>query len=327
MDVKQIVSGSKLITASEAVERFVSSGDCLSIGGFTINRNPMALTYEILRQQIKDLHVVMHSGSQALDLLIGAGRVSLLEIAYGANGRLAPTCIRFRKAIEQGTLKVEDYTNYQMTLRFMAGAMGVPFLPTYSSLGTDIIERWGFSPDMRSSSPKLPRKKLAVTEDLFNDEASQVVLVPAVNPDVALIHAQKAAEDGTVRLEGLTFADIEQARASKHVIVSCEELVSPVELRKESWNNCIPHVLVDAVVHQPHGAHPTACYLHYDYDMEHLLKYKELADDDDRFETYLNEFVLNVDSHDAYLKLIGTKQLKSIKASPELGYARRGSNL
>ena len=322
-----MLSGSKLMSASEAVKRFVSSGDCLSIGGFTINRNPMALIYEILRQQIKGLHVVMHSGSQALDLLIGAGRVNLLEIAYGANGRLAPTCIRFRKAIEQGTLKVEDYTNYQMTLRFMAGAMGVPFLPTYSSLGTDIIERWGFSPDMRSSSPQLPRKKLAITEDPFSDEASQVVLVPAVNPDVALIHAQKAAEDGTVRLEGLTFADIEQARASKHVIVSCEELVSSAELRKESWNNSIPHVLVDAVVHQPLGAHPTACYLHYDYDMEHLLKYKELADDDDQFETYLKEFVLDVDCHDDYLKLIGTKRLKNIKASPELGYARRDSNL
>ena len=315
------------MTASEAVERFVKSGDCLSIGGFTINRNPMALTYEVLRQQIKNLHVVMHSGSQALDLLIGAGRVSLLEIAYGANGRLASTCIRFRKAIEQGTLKVEDYTNYQMTLRFMAGAMGVPFLPTYSSLGTDIIERWGFNPDMRSSNPQLPGKKLAVTEDPFSDTANQVVLVPAVNPDVALIHAQKAAEDGTVRLEGLTFADIEQARASKHVIVSCEELVSPAELRKESWNNSIPHVLVDAVVHQPFGAHPTACYLHYDYDMGHLLKYKKLADDDDQFVTYLKEFVLDVDSHDDYLKLIGTKQLKGIKATPELGYARRDSNL
>ena len=315
------------MSAFEAVKRFVNSGDFLSIGGFTINRNPMALIYEILRQQIKDLHVVMHSGSQALDLLIGADRVSLLEIAYGANGRLASTCIRFRKAIEKGTLKVEDYTNYQISLRFMAGAMGVPFLPTYSSLGTDIIERWGFSPDMRSSNPQLPGKKLAVTEDPFSDEASQVVLVPAVNPDVTLIHAQKASEDGTVRLEGLTFADIEQARASKHVIVSCEELVSPAELRKESWNNSIPHVLVDAVVHQPFGAHPTACYLHYDYDMEHLLKYKELAGDDDQFETYLKEFVLDVDCHDDYLKSVGTKRLKDIKASPELGYARRDSNL
>jgi len=317
----------KLMTASEAVKSFVNSGDCLSIGGFTIDRNPMALSYEVLRQQIKDLHIVMHSGGQALDLLIGAGRVNLLELAYGGNERLAPTCIRFRKAVEQGTLKVEDYTNYQMTLRFMAGAMGVPFLPTYSSLGTDIIERWGFSPEMRSSNPQLPGKKLAVTKDPFSDEASQVVLVPAVNPDVTLIHAQKAAEDGTVRIEGLTFADIEQARASKHVIVSCEELVSPAELRKESWNNSIPHVLIDAVVHQPLGAHPTSCYLHYDYDMEHFLKYKELAGDDDQFENYLKEFVLDVDCHDDYLKLMGPKQLKNIEASPGLGYARRDSNL
>ena len=136
-------SASKVMSARDAVKRFVSKGDCISFGGFTVNRNPMALVHEVLRQKIGNLHAVMHSGSQALDMLIGAGFIRIIEIAYGANGRFASTCVRFRKAIEQGIVKVEDYTNYQITLRFMAGAMGVPFLPTYSGLGSDIVEKWG----------------------------------------------------------------------------------------------------------------------------------------------------------------------------------------
>lgn len=314
---------SKVVTASEAVGNWVHRGDCVSLGGFTINRNPMALTHEIIRQNIGDIHVVLHSGSQALDLLIGAGLVGMLEIAYGANGRLANTCIRFAKAAEEGRIPVEDYSNYQMTLRFMAGAMGVPYLPTFSSLGTDIISRWGFDSAFRSQKPRLPSKKLIVAEDPFSDDGKRVVLVPAINPDVALIHAQKASADGCVRIEGLSFADIEQARASKHVIVTCEELVSPQKLRREPWRNSLPHVTVDAVVHQPYGAHPTACYLCYDYDSQHLTEYAGIAENDGRFLEYLETHIRKTKNFDDYLQLIGQERLDSIKASPVLGYAKR----
>ncbi|MCP5107621.1 MAG: hypothetical protein GY950_29810 [bacterium] len=119
----------KVKTLKEAVGQFIQKGCHISFGGFTVNRQPMACAYEIIRQGIKDLHVYIHSGGQTLDILIGAGCVKAVEIAYGANGRFAPTCVRFRKAVENGELLVEDYTNYQMTLRFQAGAMGVPFLP------------------------------------------------------------------------------------------------------------------------------------------------------------------------------------------------------
>jgi len=314
---------SRLMSASNAVREFVHPGACISIGGFTINRNPMAIVHEIIRQRIGQLHLVMHSGSQAMDLLVGAGLVDLLEIAYGANGRLAPTCVRFRRAVQEGTLRIEDYSNYQMTLRFMAGAMGAPFLPTYSGLGSDIIEKWGFDSRFRERTPEIPLRKAVVVEDPFSREEQHVVLVPAVNPDVTIIHVQKAAEDGTTRIEGLTFADIEQARASKHVIVSCEELVSPNELRQDPWCNSLPHVIVDAVVHQPFGAHPTACYRYYDYDMKHLEEYREIAADDERFRDYLEHYVLGAHAFDEYLRLIGDEQLDRLRASLGLGYARR----
>ena len=160
-----------------------------------------------------------------------------------------------------------------------------------------------------------------LNNDPFSNEP--LVLVPAVNPDVTLLHVHQASEDGLARIEGLTFADIEQARASKHVIISCEELLSSQDLRKEPWRNCFPHTLVDAVVHQPWGSHPTACYLHYDYDAEHLNEYKQLALDDQKFFDYLESHVFDASNFDDYLERIGSERLAAIKASPGLGYRKR----
>lgn len=202
--------------------------------------------------------------------------------------------------------------------------MGVPYLPTYSGLGSDIVSKWGFDEDMRGARPSLPGKKLIVTENPFSEEES-LVLVPAARPDVTLLHVHQASPEGATRIAGLTFADIEQARASRHVIVSCEELVELEELRKDPWLNCFPHTLVDAVVHQPFGAHPTACYLHYDYDAEHLNRYREIASDDNRFSDYLDTYVFDANGFDDYLDKIGRERMESIRASPEYGYRERGS--
>ncbi len=282
----------------------------------------MAVAYEIIRQGITGLHVYMHSGGQALDPLIGAGCVRAVEIAYGANGRFAPTCARFRKAVERGEILVEDYTNYQMTLRFQAGATGVPFLPVRSGMGTDIVERWGFDAEMRRQDARLPNRKLVVQDDPFaEDEPMPVVLVPAINPDVTVIHAQQADTQGTVRIAGLTFADVEQARAARHVIVTCEELVEPEVLRAEPERNQLPFFAVDAVVHAPYGAHPTACYGFYDYDAQHLNAYRALASDDVQFKAYLDEYVRGVSGHEEYLAKIGIESLERIRAIPPFGYA------
>ena len=119
----------KFISAAEAVKRFVNDGSQVTLGGFTVNRNPMLLAREIIRQGRKNLHLAVHSHGQAMDLLIGAGAVSRLEIAYGGTGRFAPTCIRFKIAAQRGDIVIEDYSNYQMSLRFLAGALSVPFIP------------------------------------------------------------------------------------------------------------------------------------------------------------------------------------------------------
>jgi glutaconate CoA-transferase subunit A len=138
----------KFMTVKEAVNRFISDGDQVALGGFTVNRNPMALVREIIRQGKKDLHLVVHSQGQSLELLIGAGCVRRVEIAYGGMGRFAPTGCCFRRAACNGAIETEDYSNYQMTLRFMAGAMGLPFVATTSGLETDIGDMsigWGIA--------------------------------------------------------------------------------------------------------------------------------------------------------------------------------------
>lgn len=308
---------------ASAIRQYVTDGAHISVGGFTINRNPMAAVYEIIRQRVRNLHLYAHSNGQAVDELIGGGCVSRLEIAYGGSGRFAPTCIRFKKAVQSGAITVEDYSNYQMTLRFLAGAMGVPFLPTRSSLGTDIVEKWGFSEKLRESDPRLPDKKLVVSDNPFGEwgNAPKVVLVPAIHPDVTLIHVQKADQQGTVRIDGLTFADVEQAKSARHVIVTCEELVVSDELRENPDQNQLPFFCVDAVVHVPMGAYPTACYRHYDYDPVYLGDYKKAAQDDLRFGEYLDTFVYGVENHAALLDKIGAAQLEKIKADPRTGYA------
>jgi glutaconate CoA-transferase subunit A len=168
---------------------------------------------------------------------------------------------------------VEDYSNYQMTLRFTAGAMGVPFLPVRSGMGTDIATRWGFDADTRLADPKLPDSKLAIIDNPFGQwaRASKLALVPAINPDVTIIHVQKADRSGTVRIEGLPFADVEQAKAARRVIVTCEKIVDDSVLRQRPENNQLPFFCVDAVVEVPWGAYPTACYRHYDYDPAYFI--------------------------------------------------------
>ncbi|MGA8239761.1 MAG: CoA-transferase [Desulfobacterales bacterium] len=313
----------KVMDLRTAIRRFVNADAHISIGGFTLNRNPMAAVYEIIRQRITGLHVYAHSNGQGVDELVGAGCVSRLEIAYAGSGRFAPTCIRFRKAVENRSLAVEDYSNYQMTLRFMAGSMGVPFLPTRSGLGTSIIDKWGFPAELRKTDPKIPNQKLVVMENPLDGwgDADRVVLVPAINPDVTILHVQKTDAQGTVRIEGLTFADVEQAKAARHLIVTCEELVDVDVLRTAPDQNQIPFFCVDAVVPVPWGAFPTACYRYYDYDPVYLNQYRQVAMDDERYRTYLEKFVYGVPDHQTLIERVGPRRLEAIKADPRTGYA------
>jgi glutaconate CoA-transferase subunit A len=318
------INDNKVSNLKEVIKAYVKNGCHLSIGGFTINRNPMAAVYEIIRQGIKGIHMYAHSNGQGVDELVGAGSISCLEIAYGGSGKFASTCIRFRKAAQEKKIKIEDYSNYQMTLRFLAGAMGIPFLPTRSSLGTDIVKIWGFPIEFRQKNSKLPDSKLIELENPFGAwcDTKKVVLVPAINPDVTIIHVQKADFRGNCRIDGLTFADVEQAKAARTLIITCEELVEDDDLKNAPDRNQIPFIHADAVVHIPYGAYPTACYRYYDYDPAYLKEYAKKAKDDEQYYSYIEDTILKNLTHRDFLDSIGRERLEMIAADKNLGYAK-----
>jgi glutaconate CoA-transferase subunit A len=314
---------SKVVELHEAVAGFLRDGCHLTIGGFTVNRNPMAAVHEIIRQEVRDIHLYAHSNGQGVDELIGGGCVSRIEIAYGANGRFAPTCVRFRKAVEEGSIRCEDYTNYQMVLRFLAGAMGVPFLPARTSLGTDIVRKQGFDPELRKSESRIPDRKVALMDNPFGEwgDVSEVALVPAVYPDVTVLHVQRADERGNCLIQGLSFADVEQAKSAADVVVTCEELVTERELRGDPDRVDLPFLHVSAVSQVPFGAYPTACYGYYDYDPGYLREYLRDARDEERYRENRQRQVYGLGSHAELLELVGSERLESIRADPGTGYA------
>lgn len=315
---------SKVMSIEKAVSLFMKDEAHISIGGFTVNRNPMAAVYEIIRQEFKNLHVYAHSNGFGVDELIGAGCVEKLEIAYSGLGKAAATCIRFRKAIEENSIKFEDYSNFMMTLRFMAGAaLGVPFMPLLSGFGSDITSHWGFSKEVRKQDPKIADEKLIVIDNPFGSwgDAEKVMLVPAINPDVTFLHVQQADAMGTCRMDGLTFADVEQAKASRKVVVTCEELVDPKELRDHPERNQLPFLHVSAVCHVPYGGYPTAVYRYYDYDSDYLRACADAAKDDGIYKAFQDKYVYGVKNHQEFLELVGERRLTAIKADPRTGYA------
>lgn len=314
--------GKKIMALSEAIAKFVSDGSHISIGGSTANRNPMAAVYEIIRQRKKDLYLYGSIMGPGPDLLVGAGCVSSVELGYFGMGRYAPTAPCFKRYVEGKRIRFEDYTNFQMALRFLAGAMGLPFIPTRTSLGSDIIRRWGMDEGFRKSDRRIANKKLVIQENPFSlASGDEVVLLPAINTDVTIIHAQKADIDGNVRIEGLSFSDVEQAKGAKYLIVTTEQIVDGDTLRADPQLNQVPSFFVDAVVEVPWGAHPTQCYNYYDMDVPFLYQFINAAKDERTLSEFLQTYVFDVSDHGEYIGKLDHDVLQAIVADPRLGYS------
>jgi glutaconate CoA-transferase subunit A len=308
----------KTVSLQEAVG-MIPGGAHIALGGFTIQRHPMAFVYEIIRQGKHGLHLYGHSPGGDWDILLGAGCAERIELAYEADEAFGTIGPQLRRTIQDGSVEYEDYSNFGMVLRFTAGALGLPFLPTRTMFGSDILRKKGFSTATRSGDPKIAPKKYHTMECPFTGQ--QLLLLPAINVDFCILHAQQVGTDGTVRMQGQTFGDVQQALCAKKVIVTCEEIVDSKVLRAEPERNQIPFFRVDHMVQVPYGAHPYACYRYYDYDPEQLGLYHKQAKSPEGFRQYLDNFVYGVDSHEAYLERIGgPARLEKIKADPELGY-------
>ena len=306
------------------VASFVQPGDRLWIGGWTLVRKPMAMVYELIKAGKRDLHVMNNPGGPDTDLLIGAGCVSKTETSYIGHEVFGHPH-NFKRKLEKGEKDNgffhDDWTVGSGTMRIVAGAMGIPFIPTRFLRGSDMLQpaNDGFK-EIRKTDPKVPNQKFAVMKDPFW-EGEEVVLVPALRPDICLLHAQEASEDGTVRISGGAFLDYYAAAASKVTIVSAEKIVSAARFEKTREENTIPAGLVSAVVETPFGGHPSAVHDCYDNDPYWFKHYIEASKSPASMDRWLRDWIYDLSSFDQYLHKIGKQRLDQLVADPDCGYA------
>ncbi|MDA8311289.1 MAG: CoA transferase subunit A [Actinomycetota bacterium] len=279
----------KVMSAAEAVRRFVLPGSIVGMGGQNINRCPMALVHEIVRQGVGGLVLMGCNLSLPADILVAAGLVVRTEQGSGNLERYG-TLFAWRRAVERGEIVVEDHSHLTMVTRFLAGSLGLPFIPTLSLLGSD----------MAPPADGTPRGSMAAAVDPWAGQP--VVLLRKARPDVSLLHVHAADARGNVIIEGVTSHEIEMAKASAVTIVTCEELVEDHEVSRRPEQVSLPSAYVGAVVVQPFGAFPTSVYRRYDFSEDDIVEYQSVARAGDAdVRRWLDEHVRAVADFDGFL--------------------------
>jgi acyl CoA:acetate/3-ketoacid CoA transferase alpha subunit len=288
-DEKSRKAEPKLRSAKEAVSAFVADGDYIVYDFSSLTRGPQALIREVIRQRKKDLWVCAEFTLHESALLVGAGCATRIDVGFLGYGSY------IGQAVCDGRVRVYDWTNGGLALRLLAGARGVPFLPTRDLLGSD---------HMAVSAAK-------VVEDPYT--GLPVAVVPALNPDVAFLHVHQADVYGDARIFGTNLFALEAAMASRRVIVSAEEIIDHDEFRKDPIRTTIPYFLVDAVVHAPFGAYPGAMPARYEIDLPHVDMLNGIRDDG-QMQKYLHETVYSVADHEEFLdKRVGARRMAELR--------------
>jgi acyl CoA:acetate/3-ketoacid CoA transferase alpha subunit len=303
--VADSANGDKVVSLAEAVG-WIEDGSHLTFSGFAHSLAPIAVVHEIIRQQKRNLELSSMGECWAADMLSGAGclsRTRLSNYMFEGYGR----CMNFSRAVQDGKLQVEDYSHFGITSRFMAAAIGLSYLPTKVMAGTDIVNVQTFDDD-KHRDVNCP----------FTGES--YTAVRSIEPDIAFIHAHRADREGNTQIFGMTSIIEEQARASKKVVVSVEEIVDRREIARRPELTIIPSFVVDAIVHVPFGAHPAGMYRYYNYDAEHIQQYWDSSRDAATFQDYLDEYVRGTAHYSEYLHKIGLRKLMALRADPYLGY-------
>jgi glutaconate CoA-transferase subunit A len=282
----------KVVDLTEAAG-LVADGDVVALGGALSYREPMALVRELIRQGRRDLHVVGSAHGIDVDLLVGAGAVRVVEesyVGYEQDFGLAPA---YRRAAEAGALEVRESCCYTILQQLRAAEYGIPFMPVRGILGTDI----------RHLHPEYAEIRCPFTDQ-------RLVAVPALAPDVALIHGLMADRRGNVHLLRPLVLDERFTFAARKVVVTVERVASEPEVAEAGV--VLPYFAVTAVVEAPFGAHPTSCYPHYTYDRAHLGEWVKAAADDHSVGQYLRRYVLAPGSEAAYRDMVGADRLAAL---------------
>jgi glutaconate CoA-transferase subunit A len=283
----------KVVSLEEAVS-FVRDGDSVGIGGSTMSRTPMGLIWAMIRAGKKNLSCCRSITSSDGDLLYASGVCDHIVTSWFSQGILWGVSKVMRHYVETGKVRYEEWSHMAMGMRFRAGAMGVPFMPIRSMLGSDVSKH---------------RPETVELDCPFTGE--KLLLVPALNPKVALIHVQRCDAYGNAQIDGLQFMDIDLAMAADKVILSTERIVSNDQIRRAPDQTKIPFFAVDAVVELPFGCAPHECYGIYEPMLRHMQYYVDLVNGDPvkGMREYLDRHVYGPKSWTEFLSMIGVDEL------------------
>jgi glutaconate CoA-transferase subunit A len=283
----------KLTTVAQAVAELVHDGDYLAIGGFGSSRMPTAVVHEIVRQGRQNLSFAGHTATHDFQILCagnqtGRGRtLARVDIAYVVGLEARGLSPHARRVMESGEVAFTEWTNYALAVRFKAAAMGLPFLPARSMLGTDTFRH---SAARAISCP-------------FT--GARLTALPALYPDVAAIHVHEADRFGNCRIRGTTVADLDLARAARRLIITCERLIPNDEIRRDPTRTVIPFYCVDAVCEVPYGSYPGNMPYEYFSDEAHLQRWLEAERDLETFKEFLQTMLFGVRDFHQYLERCG----------------------
>jgi glutaconate CoA-transferase subunit A len=284
----------KVMTEQEAIGRFVKDGDYVGTELYGTVRCPMSLTRELIRQGKKELRVA-GQGVLEVDLWLAAGLVKKLDITY-IGLEVYGVSKALRRAVESGQVETTvEWSNAAIAWRFKAAAMGVPFIPVRSMLGSDTL---------KYSAAK-------VVECPFTGQ--KVCLLPALILDVGLIHVHRTDRYGNAQIDGISGFAFELARASKRLLISAEEIIPNEEIRRYPERTIIPYYLVDAVVEAPFGSHPGEMPYLYERDEAHIKEWVEMSKEPQTTQVYLDKYVYGVTDNEEYLQLIGEERLQHLR--------------
>ncbi|MDH4218785.1 MAG: CoA transferase subunit A [Candidatus Aminicenantes bacterium] len=292
----------KVMTMKEAIKTCVNDGDTIVIEGFT-HLICFAAGHEIIRQNINDLVACRLTPDLIYDQMIAAGCVRKVVFSWAGNPGVGPL-YGLRRAVEKGIprqMELEEYTHFGMVARFMAGASKLPFMHLNSFSGSS-----------------LPQKNENIKNVACPYTGQVFATVPALNPDVAIIHVQRVDEDGNAQIWGLMGVQREAAFASKKVIIVAEELVDRSVIRSDPNRTLIPGMKVNAVVIEPLGAHPSYAQGYYDRDNQFYVDWYTISKDQKSMERYMEEWIHGVSGRKEYIKKLGERVVNRLRADKRL---------
>ncbi len=290
---------SKLTSLKDAIALHVSDGDIIYAAGFT-HLIPFAAGHEIIRQNKKNLTLARATPDLIYDQLVAAGCARKVIFSYMGNPGVGSLRI-IRSALEKGQLEWEEYSHFGMITRLQAGASGLPFLPMKQTGATD-LER---------ANPQIKR----VTDPYSGEE---VIVVPALNPGVAIIHVQRADKNGNAHLWGIVGEQKEVAFAAKKIILTAEEIVDESVIRSDPNRTLIPGFIVSSVCHVPFAAHPSYAQGYYDRDNEFYLSWDKISENPESVKKYLDEWVYNIHDREEYWHKLGAEKHAALKNKPRI---------